>query len=635
MNELEQNYLLHWGIKRRSGRYAYGSGDRPYQHDPNKKSHKVSSLTIESANNTIKNANYDEDVSNKVFKKLGADTSVLGECDKIIKDELREQAEITKLQKKLFKDLEKDSDYRSYLEAASETAEYINNWGNGTIPKMQDLGWMTFMGVYEDGQQGEINAYSMYAHEKGIHDEVKDLYKRSEDAGKVAESKCEDLMKNSLKDAGVDDESATNISRNLQWKKKINLEKGKWDEIGGNYFLYMASHALNYGQSESKSMEKAKNILGHFDKNPKNWWYLTEAIENLGMSDMSVDEMTDSDWKKLNAEVVELRESNDMWHGDMDMNELENNYLEHHGILGQKWHKRNGPPYPLGSGDHSKSEQNAGWKKSLGGGRNEELYDRKILKSERKTIKTLNKHDQARAEDKHRSDNYKRKGDKELDRYSTKSQELYDKAKKTKNERKAERLRDKAEAIIDKGSDKVNKLWDKSEQYEKYAKEHEAAVDQILKDAGDDFDISSKETKRVVNRGEVATVAIIGTYAVGAAGAVAAVASRKQEKGTLYYKAIEPKKKKEQKKTHQEEIEETIRKAHETYAKEHPGEKRQDRARQFFNFMEGYKPDKSASKTLFDIEDPDEIVDRMSSASFRKKYGVSDADYERFKKIYT
>ena len=40
-------------------------------------------------------------------------------------------------------------------------------------------------------------------------------------------------------------------------------------------------------------------------------------------------------------------------------------YLSHHGILGQHWGKKNGPPYPLGPGDHSASERKAGWRKSL------------------------------------------------------------------------------------------------------------------------------------------------------------------------------------------------------------------------------------------------------------------------------
>ena len=40
-------------------------------------------------------------------------------------------------------------------------------------------------------------------------------------------------------------------------------------------------------------------------------------------------------------------------------------YLYHHGIRGQKWGVRNGPPYPLGSGAHSASERKAGWRNSL------------------------------------------------------------------------------------------------------------------------------------------------------------------------------------------------------------------------------------------------------------------------------
>lgn len=36
---------------------------------------------------------------------------------------------------------------------------------------------------------------------------------------------------------------------------------------------------------------------------------------------------------------------------------MNNNKLEHHGIKGQKWGKRNGPPYPLAGGDHTKSKK--------------------------------------------------------------------------------------------------------------------------------------------------------------------------------------------------------------------------------------------------------------------------------------
>lgn len=69
-------------------------------------------------------------------------------------------------------------------------------------------------------------------------------------------------------------------------------------------------------------------------------------------------------------------------------------YLEHHGIMGMKWGKRNGPPYPLRPEAHSASEKKANWKQSLsgnGGDRLEGAFDRKVAKAEEKKRKAREK----------------------------------------------------------------------------------------------------------------------------------------------------------------------------------------------------------------------------------------------------
>lgn len=53
-------------------------------------------------------------------------------------------------------------------------------------------------------------------------------------------------------------------------------------------------------------------------------------------------------------------------------------YLEHHGIDGQKWGKRNGPPYPLDYKSHSAEEKRKNPKYKLSGNEKE---DRKTVKS--------------------------------------------------------------------------------------------------------------------------------------------------------------------------------------------------------------------------------------------------------------
>lgn len=74
--------------------------------------------------------------------------------------------------------------------------------------------------------------------------------------------------------------------------------------------------------------------------------------------------------------------------GDDIMNYSYRDELYHHGILGQRWGKKNGPPYPLQPGNHSNSEIKAGWKKSLKS--DPDLLEKKRAVKEAKKSSKLN-----------------------------------------------------------------------------------------------------------------------------------------------------------------------------------------------------------------------------------------------------
>lgn len=65
--------------------------------------------------------------------------------------------------------------------------------------------------------------------------------------------------------------------------------------------------------------------------------------------------------------------------------------LYHHGILGQKWGKKQGPPYPLDPSEHSASEKKAGWRKSLDKDVDSTIKTVKRLRDDVKTVSDSSK----------------------------------------------------------------------------------------------------------------------------------------------------------------------------------------------------------------------------------------------------
>lgn len=74
-------------------------------------------------------------------------------------------------------------------------------------------------------------------------------------------------------------------------------------------------------------------------------------------------------------------------YSENDWRYYQDDYLAHHGIAGQKWGVRQGPPYPLAPSKHSAAENKAGWRRSINtkplmGAASSNADDHKLTKAE-------------------------------------------------------------------------------------------------------------------------------------------------------------------------------------------------------------------------------------------------------------
>ena len=285
---------MHWGVRR------YQNNDGTLTPEGRKR------YGYEEISKRIRESKYNEDVSDEIFKKSGADKEKLKQAKEDIKNYKQVEEEITKEMHHMFREIEQDKDKAKLYEAISETASFIDGYYNKDNFTMEDLGWSTYMGTYEDGQQSRINAYSMYADEKGLHDKLEKLSKKEKEAYDSKMESAKKLVSDSLKEIGMEEVNSVKVSSQLV--SQIDNSLDNWNKHGGTYILKSsAEEANNFDKGARDSIKKAKEWCSNLDNNRETWWYLNTAVEELGLSGKKCDDMTQQDWNRVNAKIRELR----------------------------------------------------------------------------------------------------------------------------------------------------------------------------------------------------------------------------------------------------------------------------------------------------------------------------------------
>lgn len=248
------------------------------------------------------NAKYNQDISDEVFKLTGADKKILDNAKKELKKGADQYKEIDKECNKLFgKDYKNN---KTEYEVISELAD--STFGDVKNMSMEEVAWMAYMAVYEDGQQGRCNSYSLYANNKNILDKVNKLDTRSTEIYESMSDSIKQYINTAFKDVGLDELTVNDKSSYKMGSAVVNQMLNSVDDLS-TYKLSMADNKLD--DQILKNAKEASNLI----RNIKNynedstWWYFNTAVDKLDLNGKKASELSDSDWDRINKEIASLK----------------------------------------------------------------------------------------------------------------------------------------------------------------------------------------------------------------------------------------------------------------------------------------------------------------------------------------
>ena len=320
----EDDYLAHWGIKgQKWGVRRFQNPDGSLTPEGKARYGRINQKTaqpkIHKIFNTVK---YNEDPSKKVFSELHADPKYLKQAEDVWKKDLNVQKEVTKEVNNMFAGLRSSENLHVYeaaaeIAAAAQYARDTNTWFKPDVDDftLVDVAQLGFHAVLEDGQQSDINPYSMYVAKNNLQKQVVNLGRRAVDSVHDSQKEAESIISKGLSEVNADNLTVYPKNPNYKLPNRLaldiryRLEKKHLEDTSGRWYLGMAERASTITKEDKRNIDKAERYVRKLDKatDQNTWWYVAEAAENLGMNSTTLKNMSQSDWDRINAEIRKLR----------------------------------------------------------------------------------------------------------------------------------------------------------------------------------------------------------------------------------------------------------------------------------------------------------------------------------------
>ncbi len=285
------------------GRKRYGVGD-PRKPKP------VSESTKDGIRKLIHDSRFDDDISERVVRIVGGDVKKLNDAKQALQKFEATNNEIAKEEEAMFREINRGGKLKEQYEAVSEIAAYGDNFGMKVKDMtMERVAWMAYMGIFEDGQQSNCNAYSMYADEHNLVDKASELDSKRSASYKETTAACKQAFENAAGSVANESVNKNNLSAASISTMVANQMVNAHDKTTSGYRVSEAADASRFSDHTRECIKEAKEIASKLsnstDKN--NWYYLNEAVEALGLENVKSGDLSDADWNRINAKIADLR----------------------------------------------------------------------------------------------------------------------------------------------------------------------------------------------------------------------------------------------------------------------------------------------------------------------------------------